>query len=282
MCFRSIGLVVLLCIGLPGWSQTPSQPEPADAQGWLALATRQFQKHRFTEARNALLKAISLNAQFAEAYRALGETELELQNNDAAYRAWIEASKLNPKDSQTKYYLGRLFYEADFFNEAAAWFREVLALTPNHYRAMTYLGLSAEALEFEDTAVQLYRRAIDESIAESAPYSWAFLSLSKLMRKQGKPDQALKLLERAEQLCPEAHALSALGQLLAAEKQNTRAEKVLRRAIAMDPSLSEAHYRLSVLLRGMGQYSEAQVEVERFRQTKEIEALNKKITAFRK
>ncbi|MDQ6699013.1 MAG: tetratricopeptide repeat protein, partial [Acidobacteriota bacterium] len=223
-----------------------------------------------------------LDSGFADAYRVLGEAELELHDNDAAYRAWTEAQKLSPRDPQTKYYLGRLFYEADFFNEAAAWFREVLALAPKHFPAMTYLGLSAEALGFEETAGQLYRRAIEESKSQKKPYSWAFLGLSKLLRKQGKDQEALKLLEEAEQVCPEAHSLTALGQLLAAEKQNDRAEVVLRRAIQLDPFVSDAHYRLSLLLKAMGQTAEAQVEMETFRRAKDIEQRNGKITAIRK
>ena len=147
---------------------------------------------------------------------------------------------------------------------------------------MTYLGLSAEALHFEDTAGRLYRRAIDESKLQSKPYSWAFLSLSKLLRKQGNDQQALSLLEQAEQLCPEAHALSALGQMLVADKQNTRAQAVLRRAIELEPSVSEAHSRLSLLLRASGQPDEAQLEMENFLRAKEVEKMNNKIVAFGK
>lgn len=276
MCVQAFSLVILVSLAVPGRAQ------PEDARRWFALGNRQLHDRRFDESRKSLLHAISLDAGFADAYRVLGEAELELHNSDAAYRAWINASKLNPQDTQAKYYLGRLFYEADFFNEAAAWLREVLALAPNHFRAMTYLGLSAEALNYEDTAEQLYRRAIDESKLQGKPFSWAFLGLSKLLRKQGNGKPALSLLEEAEQLCPEAHALSALGQMLAAGKQNTRAQTVLRRAIELDPSLSDTHYRLSLLLRSTGQPAEAQLEMENFRRAKEIEKMNHKITAFRK
>ncbi len=259
-----------------------AQTEARDARGWYELGDRQLHERVFEESRKSLQKAIELDPRFADAYRVLGEAELELHDNDAAYRAWINAEKLNPRDPQTKYYLGRIFYEADFFNEAAAWFREVLALAPKHVPATTYLALSAEALGFEETAAQLYRRAIEESRSRKQPYSWAFLGLSKLLRKQGNDQQALKLLEEAEQSCPEAHALTALGQLLAAEKQNARAQAVLRRAIQLDPSISDAHYRLSLLLKAMGEAAEAQVEMENFRRAKDLEQRNGKITAIRR
>ena len=257
-------------------------PEPRDVRGWYELANRQLHERRFEDSRKSLQHAIELDGRSADAYRSLGEAELELHDNDAAYRAWMIAEKLNPRDPQTKYYLGRLFYEADFFNEAAAWFREALALAPKHFPAMTYLGLSAEALGFEETAGQLYRRAIEESKSQEKPYSWAFLALGKLLRKQGNGQQALKLLEEAELTCPEAHSLTALGQLLAANGQNARADAVLRRAIRLDPSVSDAHYRLSLLLKVTGQLADAQLEMESFRRAKDIEQRNSKITAIRR
>ncbi|HZQ55815.1 MAG TPA: hypothetical protein VFB14_26690 [Bryobacteraceae bacterium] len=38
--------------------------------------------------------------------------------------------------------------------------RQALALNRKDYEAMTYLGLSAEVVNFQDTAQQLYRAAI--------------------------------------------------------------------------------------------------------------------------
>ncbi len=275
MSFRCPGLAVLFAI-------TAIASEPGDARGWSALGDRQLHELRFEDARKSLLRAIELDAHFSDAYRILGEVEIQLQNSEAAYRAWIKADKLNPKDVQTKYYLGRIFYEADFFNEAAAWFREVLALSPRHFPAITYLALSAEALGLDDVASKLYQRAIEESKSQGKPYSWAFLGYSKLLRKQGDEKQARSLLEESERTCPEAHTLTALGQLLASDKQEQRAEIVLRRAIQMDPSVSDAHYRLSLLLKASGREDEANQEMGSFLRSKEIEKQKSKMAAIRK
>lgn len=205
----------------------------------------------------------------------LGEANLELKNYEAAYRAWLSANKVNPNDAQTAYYLGRLFYEGNAFNEAAAWFREALRLAPNHFAAMTYLGLSAEGLGLQGTAEILYKQAIQESNSQEKPFPWAFLSLGKLLRQNGDEAKALAVLEEGEKSCPEPHLLTALGQILAAAKQNARAEAVLRRAIAMDASIAEAHYSLSMLLRAAGKLDEARLEIEKFRKAKESEQQNK-------
>jgi Tfp pilus assembly protein PilF len=58
-------------------------------------------------------------------------------------------------------------------------------------------------------------------------------------------------------------------------KQIPRAEVVLRRAVEMDPSIPEAHYRLSLLLNARGSQEEARTEMELFRKTKAAEPQNK-------
>lgn len=254
----------------------------AICEDWLAVGSRQFAGHQFAEAEHSFQQAIAADPNNAGAYKSLGLAQLELKKYNEAYHAWLKAEQLNPKDAKTKYYLGRLFYDADFPNEAAAWLREALKLAPRDYAAMTYLGLSAEALSYSDVAFKLYSNAIAESVADHSPYSWAFLSLGKLLLKRGETDKAFKVLEQGARECPEAHELSAFGQLLTTRNQQERAEQVLRQAIKLDPGLSEAHYRLALLLESTGRSDEAQAEMRAFQQAKQQEQETPKITAIRK
>lgn len=261
--------------------------QSSDPHGWFWLGRAQFLQKRFAEARASIRHSIDLDPKSFESHRTLGEIEIELRNNDAAYRAWIEANRLNPRDSQTTYYLGRLFFEADFLDQAASWLRETLHLAPTHFNAMTYLALCAEhmgdGVSNSGSAVRLYREAILQSKLQKAPYAWAYVSYAKLLRQLGNDGQALAVLEESEKLCPEAHGLAILGQLLAAQNRTARAEAVLRRAIQMDPDISEAHYRLSVLLRSAGRSEEARDEMKRFETAKKLEEQTRNnISAIRK
>jgi tetratricopeptide (TPR) repeat protein len=269
-------LIVLAMTALPSFAQqTGSESRPADPKGWYWLGRKELNRHEFEKAKRSARTAIELDSKYADAYRLLGEADRELEDYDGAYRAWLQASKLNPLDPQIPYYLGRLFYEANQFNESAAWLREALRLSPVHFAAMTYLGLNAEALGMDDTAEKLYRPAIQESKSQSQPFALAFLSLAKLVRKQGDESEALSILEEGERRCPEAHLLATLGAVLVSCKQIPRAEVVLRRAVEMDPSIPEAHYRLSLLLNARGSQEEARTEMELFRKTKAAEPQNK-------
>ena len=247
---------------------------PEDPRGWYWLAQCRLYSRDFERAKREIEQAINLDASSADSYRTLGEIQLERKDHDAAYRAWIRANQLAPEDPRTTYYLGRLFFEADFPNEAAAWFRQTLKAAPHHFAAMTYLGMCAERLDMGKTATDLYLASIRESKEQKTPYSWAFLSYAKVLRQTGRDPEALALLTEGEQVCPEAHLLTALGQLLASSNP-AQAIAVLRHAIAMDPTIPDAHYRLSLLLRKDGQAAEAQSEMQKFQEAKAAEERSK-------
>jgi len=249
----------------------PAQQSASEAANWYKLGKTQLYERRFEQARKSANRAVELAPDSTQNYILLGETARELHDYDGAYRAWLTANRLNPNDPLAAYYLGRLFYEANVFDEAAAWLRETLRLAPKHYAAMTYLGLSAEALLMPDTAEQLYQAAIEESKSQGKPYAWAWLSLAKSLRQRAKESEAAVLLEEGEKLCPDAHLLTLFGQVLAAAGRTERAEAVLRRAIQVDPSIAAAHYALARLLRSIGNSDEAGKHIEAFRRAKENE-----------
>ncbi len=259
-----------------------AESRPGDFQGWYWLAQSALLQRQFEEAETSIRRAIELNPDSAAAQATLGKIELERGNHQAAYRAWLEAHKLDPKDATSTYYIGRLFFEADFSNEAASWFRETLKLSPNHYAAMTYLALCAERLNFEKTALELYPAAIRESKRQGKPFSWAYLNYAKLLRQLGRNKEAKSVLEESAKLCPEGHVLTALGQLLASENETAQAEAVLHQVIALDPGIPDAHYRLSVLLRKDGQEQQAEEELRKFEETKDADDKKLKIQAIRK
>jgi len=258
-----------------------AQIQPQNAREFFKLGSKQFSERRFQEAKDSFTRAIELDKLSAETYRALGMTDLELKDYNGAYHAWLKAVELNPDDEKSKYFLGRLFYEADFPNEGAAWLRQALQLTPNDYQAATYLGLCAEVLNFDDTATQLYRKAITDSEAQGKPYSWAYLSLGNFLKKHGDENQSLSVLEEGAAKCPEAHELAALGESLATHNQAQHAEQVLRQSIDLDPTLAQAHYRLALLLQSSGR-TEARAEMLKFQGAKRQEEKNAKIIVLRK
>ncbi len=259
----------------PLHAQTPA------ARDAFLLGSDQFARQHFQEAKTSFIQAIRLDPYYAPAYRALGLAELELKEYDSAFHAWLKAVQLDPKDEKSEYLLGRLFYEADLPNEAAAWLRKAIAQKPADFEATTYLGLCAEALGYDKTAVQLYRHAIAESDAQIRPFSWAFLSLGNYLKKHGDPEGAAQVLQQGSSKCPEPHELTAWAELLTTQGKRQQAETVLRQAVAMDTTLSQPHYRLALLLNSLGKHDDAALEMSRFKAAKAKEDQAPKIAALR-
>lgn len=267
----TVPLIVVLFTGsVLVWAE-PISPVAA---GWYQLGKAQLYNRQFEQARESANRAIEFAPGSAQSYILLGESARELHDYNGAYKAWLTATRLGPANPLPPYYLGRLFYEANVFTEAAAWLREALRLAPGHYAAMTHLGLSAEALGMTDTAEQLYSAALKESKSQGKPYSWAWLSLAKLRRERGNESEAAALLEEGAKLCPTAPLLVLLGQVHLAPGRTERAAAVLRRAIVIDPSIASAHYVLGRLLRTRGDADEAKLEMEAFLSAKENEPLS--------
>lgn len=269
-CFLQVGLWAEAAQQFRAYTQVA----PDDFRGWLMRSRAELHGKSFKEAQEHANKAVALSPKSVEAYRSLGEADLELHDNEGAYQAWLKGHELDPKDARIDYYLGRLFFEAEFWNEAAAWLKKTLELQPHDFAAMTYLGMAADRLNFPDTAMQLFRAAVEESKQQGKPYSWAYLAEAKHLHEQGKDQQALALLEEAERLCPEPHALAEEGQLLATTAPE-RAENLLRRALSMDNAIPEAHYRLALLLRSKGNSKEADEQFQEFRSTRDAEQASK-------
>ena len=70
-------------------------------------------------------------------------------------------------------------------------------------------------------------------------------------------------LARAQAVLDKPHALLGQGVSLVVERRYAEAEKPLREALRIDPTLAEGHYNLAVALKNEGRYDEAVAEYHR-------------------
>jgi len=112
----------------------------------------------------------------------------------------------------------------------------------------------------------------DERLARALPYPGAFhaplamrnfLPYGRELLDEGLEAEAIVALERASQAKPNASVLYRLGTLLTKTGQAPRARAAFEGALALDPSLAEAHNDLGTLLAQGGDLDGA---IARFRQ----------------
>jgi Flp pilus assembly protein TadD len=70
-------------------------------------------------------------------------------------------------------------------------------------------------------------------------------------------------LGRAQPVLDKPHHILGQGVSLVVQQRFAEAEKPLREALRMDPTLSEGHYNLAIVLRNMGQLDESIAEYHR-------------------
>jgi predicted TPR repeat methyltransferase len=138
--------------------------------------------------------------------------------------------------------------------EAEAVYREVLAVAPDHPRALHYAGVLAQQQGRSEEALALVERslAIDPDRADG------YNNLGIIQQSAGRLDEAVVAYERAIVLDPRhANAHSNLGVLLRATGRPAEAEAAYRRAIAIDPQHVDAWTNLGILLNGVGRSQDA-------------------------
>jgi len=145
-------------------------------------------------------------------------------------------------------------YQAGRLVEAAAAFRQAVALRPGHADAQANLGLILLALGQAEEAGQCCRRAL----ALCPTHTDAHNTLGNVLRQGGQMEAALACYRRAIGIDPaHADAHNSLGVALKALGKTAEAAACYRRAIALRPRFAEAHNNMGNVLRETEQFEDA-------------------------
>jgi tetratricopeptide (TPR) repeat protein len=277
------------------------KPSLTNAAGLLAMCLSELGK--YDEALPGL-KAAFRQSQDPALKRMAGLHSIRVNTfldrpTDAAQAA-LELSRAYPKDPEVLYHTGRVFANLAYvqtmtlaevapqsvwlhqakgeanesegaFDAAVHEYRQVLAMDPRrpgiHYR--TGRALLARAKQPDAGANTLVEAAqefelelqIDPTNANAA------YELGELHRKANRLDDAQRLFAQALTSDPQfENALVGLGRTLVAAGQPAQGLPHLEKAIAIDPHDEVAMYQLAQAQRALGQTTEMEQTLARFRQ----------------
>ena len=166
------------------------------------------------------------DGELATAYGAVGELLLAGRYLDSAEPALLNAHDLAPKDPAWPYYAAQLYRLRGELENAAASFREVVALQPDSVPARVWLAS-------------------------------VYIDL-------GRYDEAQPLLDAVLQKEPQSTAaLFHLGRVALARRDFPRAVSLLEAAARSDPSAAAVHYPLAMAYRGAGRLADADAQLRR-------------------
>lgn len=208
-------------------------------QAYYELALVQIDLHKTTEALKTLDQA---REKFPRTFVGEFFTGLaygRLKNFDEAIKHFTSAEAIakasDPKRLNQQFYFqfGAACERNHQYKEAVEYFEKSLQIAPDNHEAMNYLGyMWAERGENLSKARELIEKAL-----KSEPKNAAYLdSMGWVLFKLNKPDEALPLLLKAQELSPEPDAtlFDHLGDVYNAVHQVEKARQAWQKSLELE------------------------------------------------
>jgi tetratricopeptide (TPR) repeat protein len=237
-----------------GAFQKALQLKPGLRGANLFLGTIAYRQNRFKDAEASLLAETRLDPRSAKAFMWLGICRLAQDNPQGAIAPLDKAYALDPSDVDILYHRGRAYLLV-----ANASYDAMFKLDPDSLRVHQVLG---------EAYAQAYRNqeAIDEfelAVKMAPKQPGLHEELGDQDWITGQLDKATDAYRDELRIDPSAvSAMYKLGSLLAQGQSPAEGVQLLRSALRLDSSLSDAHYYLGVGLMGTDQNEDAAHEFQ--------------------
>jgi tetratricopeptide (TPR) repeat protein len=210
------------------------------------------------QAIDAFQKAITLNAQCAEAYSNLSNALMQVGRAEDAANAAVNAIVIDGALAEAHNNFGNALLGLESASEACEAYVKAIALRPDFSEAWYNLGNAKVATGEYVEAVSVYRKAI-----ELQPSAAKHYNLANTLARVGRFDEALASFHDVLALDPRFLAAGInLSSLLKQLERLDEAEAVLRRFLEHYPDETELHWNLSLALLQAGKFREGWAEYE--------------------
>jgi tetratricopeptide (TPR) repeat protein len=163
---------------------------------------------------------------------AEGELLLDAASYDQALQLYGDALKEEPDDADLLYSRSLVYERMNRVGESEADLRKILDKSPEDARALNALGYTLLVhTDRLDEADKLVSKALQLTPDDPAVVD----SMGWLRFRQGRPQDALPLLQKAYTAFPDPEVAAHLGEVLWALGSKTQAQELLNQATKSDP-----------------------------------------------
>ena len=225
-----------------------------------------------------------------------GNTARDGRNYPKAENAYRRAQNLTNKDSRAIYGLGNIYADQQRWEEAEKAYRQAITLEPGEagaYIALSFVltqpivggNLSERYTEAEKTArkaiqidsgnafaydqlgVALELRGIitdetqnayKQAIQIEPEFALAYAHLGRLLRRNGKSNEASEAYSKAIQLSTDVPTMILVADVMQSQQKYLESEQLLRRALTVDAKNPTALYMLGRALTTRNAFDEAE------------------------
>ena len=194
--------------------------------------------------------------------RTLIELHLAMGQRQQALVQCEELERLTPDDAFPWLAAAEIHHSAGRLSRAIDAYRQALErpLAPPQ-EVSARAKLVELLLQFQDATAA--RREFDKLTAQAGPSAGLRLKQARLLRLEGQPQDALPIVEEILREDPSGVAALLLRGVLRLDlDQAAQAAADLQRVVAAQPSMKEAHYKLSLALRRLGREQEAEKHLQ--------------------
>ncbi len=218
---------------------------PGDPRVTVGIARLLRIRGAAKEAIPRLVRAIAEHPGEGALYRELGAAHLRLGAWPQAIEALKRAIRLDPDDAEAHACLGRVYAARNERAAAISAFEAAVARAPEIPEYLTALADALLTAHRLSEALETFERLTTLEIPEKGAL---FERMGHLALKYPDPHRALRYFETARKLGVRSFPLfDALSRLYLEAQRYEEAIDAARKALAIDPTSVELHYRLGTL-----------------------------------
>jgi TolB-like protein/DNA-binding winged helix-turn-helix (wHTH) protein/Tfp pilus assembly protein PilF len=236
---------------------------PALANCYLMLSAKEGPSELLPKAKAAVVRAIEIDSNLAEAHVSLGHLKWVYELDKAGAESELEqALKLNPNSAFVHYAYGRVLTDTGRFDEALAQAKQAIELDPlsiQYRKSVAYILLLSRRY---DEAIAEYRKLI--VIAPEFPQAQRELGLAYEQKRMYQ--EAFDQLQKTYEM-PENYGRTMLradvGHLYAVWGKRTEAQQVLAELLRQSEQSYVSAYDIAVIYAGLGDAEQAFVWLDK-------------------
>jgi tetratricopeptide (TPR) repeat protein len=239
---------------------------PASAEAHALLGLVKFREGKPDKSLDEYSSAAKYGSLTADDLRIVALDYVKLNELSDAEQWLKESIKRDSKDWRTWRYLGGVEYSEERVADAAAAFRECLALDPENVIAEDGLARSHEALGESERAASEYRTAILWNSKAPEKSSLPLLHYGSYLRTANRLPEAIENLTQALDLSPEDWEVHlVLGQAYQQIGNLPAAQSEVESAIKLAPERIRLRIILARIYQGEGQKDKAAAQIQIYR-----------------
>ena len=198
---------------------------------------------------------------------------VKLRRPDWARPELQKLAESHPQNALYAYWLARLDYDEQKYQEAIARLEKVTVVDPKMSRAYDLLGLCYDYLGRLQDAISTFNRAVQLNRLETKPSPWPNLDMAIAQIEANDLNGAESNLHEAIRYDPQlTKAHYQLGRLLEKQAKFPEAVDSLNTSVALDPSYPDPHYLLGRIYKRLGKTELANAEAKKFQELQKAAA----------